>query len=79
MNRQSQSRAQEVVMVASGNILIRFLAFRMSARRAAVTPSKETVMGKWTQISKQHDSYGKHDEDKKKKDEHKGHKDKGCK
>jgi hypothetical protein len=67
MNRQSQSRAQEVVMVASGNILIRFLAFRMSARRVAGTSSEESDMAQWTQFTKQHDSYDKRDERKHRK------------
>jgi hypothetical protein len=52
----------------------------MSAPRVAGTSSEETVMGKWTQISKQHDSYDKRDDrNRDKKYEDRGGKDnKGC-
>jgi predicted RND superfamily exporter protein len=49
-----------VPIVLTVNALIRSLASLMSARPVAVTSSEETVMGKWTQFTKQHDSYDKH-------------------
>jgi hypothetical protein len=39
----------------------------MSARRVAGTSSEETDMAVWTQFTKQHESYRKHDEKKNRK------------
>jgi hypothetical protein len=76
MNKPSRFRIQTVPIVVPANALIRFLAFGMSAPRVAVTSSEETVMGKWTRTTKQHDFYDKHD-DRKKDRKHEGRHGKG--
>jgi hypothetical protein len=69
VTRQSRFQIQTVSILLSVSARIRFLASLMSARRVAVTSSKETDMGKWTQFTKQHEGYDKR-EDKKKDKKH---------